>query len=251
MDKHNLIHIIKGTSIQSLAFPQGIFESEFESSLSQFIENNKDSRVFSYLSPSYIDIQKIHASNAQLTVQIENFQSNAPNQQLPYKVTTDIISYSNPQLVRFSNYNMIYDDADDIRDLTLIATKPTMFDVDVQNQFMKLFHQEGCTFVGCKIINFNDDDTYKKLYKISQKAAYSKFWRDYLNSSQINFICAVKVTNIPAFAKLFDMVRHNTGINWPKNPAHKSSSENEAEQNLNDFFPELLIQAEENKVNQK
>jgi hypothetical protein len=251
MDKDKKIHIIKDTNIQALAFPQGIFESEFESSLTQFIENNNNSRVFSYLSPSYNDIQKIEASNEQCKTQIQEFQSKAPNQQLSYTVSSDIISYSNPQLASFSNYNMIYDDIDDMRDLTLIATKPTMFDVDIQNQFMKLFHQEGCTFVGCKLIDFKNDDTYKRLYKISQKATYSKFWRDYLNSSDINFICAVRVTNIPAFAKYFDQVRHNTGINWPKNPAHKSSSEKEAEQNLNDFFPELLIKAEQNKAHQK
>lgn len=219
------------------------FEPDFIQPLFNFIEKEQDARVFSFISPLNGNSKSFFVEDLQ--EHLKKFNSSNGQSHLEFSVSSSDIMYENPHLIKFSHYNQSYED--DSRPITLIATKPTMFNVHIQQQFNKLFTNEGVTFVSTKAINFNEDDTFKKLYSINNTYKWAEYWRDYLNSKDLNFVCAIKVTNIPGFAKLFDQVRHSTGINWPKNSGHKSSSEAEASQNLFDFFPELFHFKDEKK----
>ena len=165
--------------------------------LDSFLFNNANDRVFSYtLYYNHTDADK------NLVERLMEHYTNMKFEKLDFSWNIVPAYFNEPALRSFSLGCRF---ADDTRPLTCIVTKPTFTNVDISRKFLEIFKNENISALDMRLVDFNNDADYGKLYDVNNKRIWGKYWRDYLGSDfGISFM--LRAPSIEGFAKLIEHV---------------------------------------------
>lgn len=196
--------------------------------LDRFLESISSDRVFSYTLPYGYDanlednVEKVLQGYARTT-----------HEKLAFSWSYADCFYSEEAMKNFS-LKCVFNE--DYRKLSCIVTKPTFFTVEVAAKFRQIFIDENVVALDVRMVDYASKD-YGYMYDVNNTRPWAHYWKDYL-TGDFGFAFMIKVPSIEGFGKLISRVRKECQIPWTKNPIHRSSDLAEANQNLNDFFPE-------------